>query len=68
MMSPGTRPKTEYEYGKLIIARQMYSANKSAAVCSSMMRQRVGYEKSLKRQEDGSSMNSDVRWSWLPRP
>lgn len=32
-IKPGTRPSTEYEYGKDMIARQMYSAKSSAAVC-----------------------------------
>ncbi len=31
-MRPGTRPRTEYEYGNDMIARQMYSAKRSAAV------------------------------------
>lgn len=30
---PGTRPRTEYEYGNDMIAKQMYSAKSSAAVC-----------------------------------
>lgn len=29
---PGTNPRTEYEYGKDIMAKQMYSENSSAAV------------------------------------
>jgi len=29
---PGTRPRTEYEYGNDIIAKQMYSENSRAAV------------------------------------
>src|ERR1700760_3050739 len=29
---PGTRPRTEYEYGNDMIARQMYSENSKAAV------------------------------------
>jgi hypothetical protein len=32
-MRPGTRPRTEYEYGNDIIARQIYSENNKAAVC-----------------------------------
>lgn len=32
-MRPGTRPKTEYEYGKDMIAKQMYSEKRSADVC-----------------------------------
>ena len=31
-MIPGTRPSTEYEYGKDIIAKQMYSEKSNAAV------------------------------------
>ena len=31
-MMPGTRPKIEYEYGKDMIARQMYSENRRAAI------------------------------------
>jgi len=31
-MSPGTRPRTEYEYGKDMMARQMYSEKSRAAV------------------------------------
>ena len=31
-MRPGTKPRTEYEYGNDIIAKQMYSLNRSAAV------------------------------------
>lgn len=30
---PGTRPKTEYEYGKDMMAKQMYSEKSKAAVC-----------------------------------
>ena len=29
---PGTRPRTEYEYGNDMIAKQMYSENNRAAV------------------------------------
>jgi len=32
-IKPGTRPSVAYEYGKLIIARQIYSEKSSAAVC-----------------------------------
>jgi hypothetical protein len=32
-IKPGTRPRTEYEYGKDMMARQMYSEKRSAAVC-----------------------------------
>jgi hypothetical protein len=32
-IKPGTRPRTEYEYGNDMIARQMYSENSKAAVC-----------------------------------
>lgn len=32
-MIPGPRPSTEYEYGKDMMARQMYSEKSSAAVC-----------------------------------
>ncbi len=31
-IKPGTKPKTEYEYGKDMIARQMYSEKSKAAV------------------------------------
>jgi len=31
-MRPGTSPRTEYEYGKDMMAKQMYSENNSAAV------------------------------------
>jgi hypothetical protein len=31
---PGTRPRTEYDQGKDIIARQIYSEKSSAAVCT----------------------------------
>jgi hypothetical protein len=31
-MRPGTNPRTEYEYGKDMMAKQMYSENSSAAV------------------------------------
>lgn len=31
-IKPGTSPRTEYEYGKLIMAKQMYSENNKAAV------------------------------------
>ena len=33
---PGTKPKTEYEYGNDMMARQMYSEKRSAAVCHFM--------------------------------
>jgi len=32
MIRPGTNPRTEYEYGNDIMAKQIYSANNSAAV------------------------------------
>ena len=31
-MRPGTRPRTEYEYGNDMIAKHMYSEKSSAAV------------------------------------
>ena len=31
-INPGTRPKIEYEYGNDMMAKQMYSENKRAAV------------------------------------
>jgi hypothetical protein len=31
-ISPGTRPRTEYDHGKDMMARQMYSEKSSAAV------------------------------------
>jgi len=40
-ISPGTRPSTEYEYGKDMIARQMYSEKSSAAVCVINVRGRI---------------------------
>ena len=35
IIMPGTSPRIEYEYGKDMMAKQMYSANSSAAVCRS---------------------------------
>jgi hypothetical protein len=36
-MRPGTRPSTEYEYGNDMIAKQMYSEKRSAAVYTSRL-------------------------------
>jgi len=36
-IKPGTRPKTEYEYGKDMMAKQMYSEKSSAAVYRSTL-------------------------------
>ena len=33
-IKPGASPSTEYEYGKDMIARQMYSENSRADVCA----------------------------------
>ena len=40
-ISPGTNPNTEYEYGKDMIARHMYSLNNSAAVCQGLLESRT---------------------------
>lgn len=37
MMRPGTNPRTEYEYGNDIMAKQIYSAKSSAAVCEPLL-------------------------------
>lgn len=37
-MRPGTRPRIEYDQGKDIIARQMYSEKRSAAVLKLLVR------------------------------
>ena len=42
-MRPGTRPSTEYEYGKDMMARQMYSAKSSAAVYTKSVSQSVSW-------------------------
>ena len=39
---PGASPKTEYEYGKDMIAKQIYSENNKAAVCMTTCISRSG--------------------------
>lgn len=34
-INPGTKPRMEYDQGKDMIARQMYSEKSSVAVCES---------------------------------
>ena len=38
-IKPGTRPRIEYDQGKDIIARQMYSEKSNAAVCKEKISQ-----------------------------
>lgn len=48
-ISPGTSPNTEYEYGKDMIARHMYSLNNSAAVCQGLSEFRLILRFSVKK-------------------
>lgn len=36
-IKPGTRPRIEYDQGKDIIARQIYSEKSNAAVCKNLL-------------------------------